>query len=322
MNRPTVLILGVSSFVGSNLAEHLSKDFRVIGTFFNNPVSIKDVTTLRCDVLDKNEIQKIMYRFRPSLTIYCVGLSNIKVCRDFPKVADALNTAGLFNVALNTERFNSRLVYLSSHYVFPGEDVQYLESDSPLPICTYGNTVASSEFFIQKSCLNYLILRCCNLYGRNIATGQRNWFESIEHSLVNNIKLGLDDSIQFGFMDVALVAEVLKLLFTKGVKNRLIQFSSQDEDTFYGFATKMAKIIGGDAGLLSRSRWDFPIEQNFFTMNNSTEDLFFKMDTLNIERAVGNKMPTIAQSLEFTGKRLSSSKEKSSRKKSEGIQFI
>ena len=50
-SQRVVLIFGISSFVGSNLAEVLKKDFKVIGTYFNNPVSIDGVVTFPCDVL-------------------------------------------------------------------------------------------------------------------------------------------------------------------------------------------------------------------------------------------------------------------------------
>ena len=46
MKRKTVVIFGVSSFVGSNLAYFLKDHFRVIGTYNLNKVEIPDETAL------------------------------------------------------------------------------------------------------------------------------------------------------------------------------------------------------------------------------------------------------------------------------------
>ncbi|PJB53787.1 MAG: hypothetical protein CO099_05215, partial [Bdellovibrio sp. CG_4_9_14_3_um_filter_39_7] len=74
--RKTILIFGVSSFVGSNLAEYLKKDYRVVGTYNKNPVQIPGVLTLPCDVLSKDEVQLILFATKPDITIYAVGLSS------------------------------------------------------------------------------------------------------------------------------------------------------------------------------------------------------------------------------------------------------
>ena len=70
----TVLIFGVNSFLGSNLAEILRRDFKVIGTYHKNPVSLPGILTLPCDVLAKDEVQLIIYAFKPDITIYAEGV--------------------------------------------------------------------------------------------------------------------------------------------------------------------------------------------------------------------------------------------------------
>ena len=166
MKTKTVLIFGISSFLGSNLAAELKKDYRVVGTYFNTPVDIEGILTLKCDVHNKDLVQRITFLFKPDITIYAVGLTDISACQEYPKVADALNTAGVFNVSMASERYNSKFIYFSSSYIFSGEDTLFTEADTPTPSSVYGNTVASSEFYIQKSCLNYIIFRCAPIFGR------------------------------------------------------------------------------------------------------------------------------------------------------------
>lgn len=140
--KKTVLIFGISSFVGSNLAETLRKDYRVVGTYYETPVQIPGIFSLKCDVHNKDLCQKVVFLFKPDITVYAVGLTDLESCQEFPKVADALNTAGVFNVSMASERYHSKFVYISSVYLFSGENIVYKENDTPMPTSVYGNTIA------------------------------------------------------------------------------------------------------------------------------------------------------------------------------------
>ena len=55
--------------------------------------------TVPCNVLEKDEIQLVLFAFKPDVTIYCAGLSGLNDCAKADSLADSLNTMGLFNVA-------------------------------------------------------------------------------------------------------------------------------------------------------------------------------------------------------------------------------
>src|SRR5688572_27476615 len=120
--KKTVLIFGVSSFVGSNLALMLKDDYRVIGTYHKTPVEIPGITCYPCDVLKKDYVMNLTGLFKPDFTIYAIGLSSLTECKNFPKLADALNTNGAINACTASERYGSKFIFISSSYVLGGED--------------------------------------------------------------------------------------------------------------------------------------------------------------------------------------------------------
>ena len=84
---PLYLIKGgykcrIKPFRFKNLAEILKKDYKVIGTYYKTPVSIKGVVSFHCDVLKKEDVQMALYTFRPDFTIYSVGLHSINESDD------------------------------------------------------------------------------------------------------------------------------------------------------------------------------------------------------------------------------------------------
>jgi len=319
--QKTILIFGISSFLGSSFAEILKEDYRVVGTYYNTPVDIPGILTIKCDVHQKEMVQKVTFLFKPDITIYAIGLTDLGACQEFPKVADALNTAGVFNVSQASERYNSKFIYFSSSYIFSGEDTLFRENDTPMPTSIYGNTVASSEFYIQKSCLNYIIFRCAPIFGRSYNKNSLTWLEVLERNNFLNEKVICDNKIYTGFIDVLSVAEVLKLAIETNVTNRLFQLSSSDVMNRYEFAQKYMEVFQGNTSVLSKGDGSFPRTENQIALQGLGEELYFRMDLNNVESLFDIEMPTIEESLRKTSD-LQSGSIGSKKTKSIGVTFI
>ena len=319
--KKTILIFGISSFLGSNLAEQLKDEYRVVGTYFNTPVSIPGIMTIRCDVHNKDRCQKVVFLFKPDITIYAVGLTDIHSCQEFPKVADALNTAGVFNVSMASERYHSKFIYFSSSYIFSGEDILFRETDTPMPTSVYGNTLASAEFYIQKSCLNYIIFRCCPLFGRSLNPMDIKFIEAIERREVLGERIVCDNKVTTGFLDMKTIATILKASIEKNITNRLFQLDSKSHATRYEFAQMYFDVFGGNSSLLVKGDWKFPQTENQLATQNLGDELCFRMFTGNIESELEISLPTIEESLKqfrqtlFGGVRFK-------KKENTGISFI
>lgn len=301
--RKTVLIFGASSFLGSNLIEVLGTDYRLVGTFHETSLTIPGMTLIKCDVLKKDTVQRIVSLVKPDVTIYAAGLSSLQACAANPKLADALNSAGLINVCQSAERYGSKFIFVSSSFVLAGEDVTYQESDTPFPATIYGSSLASSEFYVQKSCLNYIVFRCCPLYGRAYHPTRRNWLEGIETALASAQQVTVDDHVMHGHLDVRILAKMIRLGIEKNVTNRLFQVTSQDVMSRYEFVRLYCKVFGQDENLILKGQWELPLDEAQFR-SKALERYFFRMATTNAEEFFGLRMPSVEESLKSTKKRL------------------
>ena len=320
--KKTVVIFGVSSFIGSNLAEFLKKDFKVIGTYHKNSVRIPGVLSVPCDVLAKEEVQLVLFAFKPDFVIYCAGVSSILECHKNEDRAEALNTSGLFNVAEYCQRYKAQICYISSGFIFAGQKKSYFEMDIPDSLTSYGKTQAAAEFYIQKTSLNYVIFRCCRLYGRSLVPQRPTWFQNFQRKIIQNENLAMDDFIYTGFLDVYYLGLILKMCFDKKVSNRLFQVSSNDICTLYDFSKFYAKSFNISPDIFSKGRWAFPLNQGQSTTPVENK-LYFSLDTANLEGFLNINLPSIEESLAFTFERLGGQTAKSqSSQASEGIKFI
>ena len=323
--KKTIIIFGISSFVGSNLAEFLKKDFRIIGTYFRNRVELANILTLPCDVLAREEVQLVLYAFRPDYVIYAIGTSSVIKSNLSKEYTDALNTAGLFIVTDNSQRYKAQVIYPSMHYVFSGDKRLYREVDIPDPNTVLGKTKASAEFYLQKNSLNYLIFRCCHLYGRSITSGNRTLFETLQYNSTHLKNSYCDHDIRMGFLDVIYLSLIIKKAILAGEKNRLFHVSSKDCISHYEFAQKYCQEFGIQEGLIQRHKVALPlIENRTISLMKSASDSFeYYLDVANIESFLDVKMPAVTESLALTFHRMGGEKKSQSRKGQSGdINFI
>ena len=299
----TVVIFGISGFVGSGLAEILSDDYRVIGTYFKNPVKIPNALTVPCNVLNKEEILPILFTFRPDIAIFCVGPSSFWEYSRDKALLDAINTVGIFNVIEGCQRYHVQVCYISSNYVFSGQDKFYTETDTPDANTVYGKSQSTIEFYLQKTGLNYTIFRVCRMYGAGINPCRLNWIEYLQEKFGSNKSVECDDHVYLGFLDIHYLAMILRLCFRENVTNRLFQISSSDVCTHYRFAQKYCNIFEHSKlePLLQKGRWSVPIVED--SPGTSDGNMYYALDLSNIEAFLSIKMPSIEESLEFTRKK-------------------
>ena len=79
--------------------------------------------------------------------------------------AESVNTIGPGNLAIACKLSKTKLVHISTDFVFDGsKNIQYSEKDITKPINIYGDTKLKGELLVQKEIDEYFILRTSWLY--------------------------------------------------------------------------------------------------------------------------------------------------------------
>ena len=195
-----VVIIGASGTLGSKIYEHFSKNekYKAYGTWCNQlRWGCRKYDITKCD-------KALFWELTPDIIIHAGGLTNVDYCETNPGETYKVNVKGTENLRaccrfganpawtdeLTTVLHTSRLVYISTDFVFNGaigefaekyhpmfvskkkveEDskkMDYSENDEPAPINFYGRTKFLSEKLIKNSGLEYLIARVSILYSSN-----------------------------------------------------------------------------------------------------------------------------------------------------------
>jgi len=103
---------------------------------------------------------------RPSVILHVGAYTNVDGAEREPDRAMLVNAQGTTLVARAAATLNSRLIYLSTDYVFDGtKATPYLEEDMPHPINAYGQSKREGEIAALAGCPNTLVVRTSWLYG-------------------------------------------------------------------------------------------------------------------------------------------------------------
>ena len=190
----------------------------------------------------------IFKNFNPDFVINCAAFTNVDSCELNKQIARNVNVKGLMNL-LKCMSKNSKMIHISTDYVFNGKDGNYKENDMKEPINYYGKTKLEADNLLMGSNSNYLIIRPNVLYSSNLS--KNNHFLSwVVNSLKDKTEINVvNDQISNPVYVSDLVEVILSSLLVE--YNGVYHFGSEDVISRYDFALLISKIFKLDENLIN-----------------------------------------------------------------------
>ena len=239
-----VLVVGASGLVGSHCMTTFAKEgYEVIGTHFNFPTK----GTVYYNPAKAETRNYDLNDFKPDVIIQCAALTNVDYCEEHPaesELSTIISTKELASYCIAT---NTKLVYISTDYVFDGSSGPYSEDAIANPINVYGKHKLEAERITNKI-QNYIVARITNVYGeeardKNFIARLLSWLRDNDHK---DLLLPID---QFATPIYAGdIAEMLYLLI-KDKKTGIYHLSSTDYYNRYILAQKVKSFFPNNASI-------------------------------------------------------------------------
>ena len=126
---------------------------------YNNKLNLIFTTKKECNILDLKSIQKIFKKIKPNIVLHCAGLSRpMQTHEKYISKSIDLNIIGTANITKICEKYNVKLIYFSTGYVYEGTRGNYSEIDSVKPFNNYGLSKLGGECAVLMY-KNSLVLR-------------------------------------------------------------------------------------------------------------------------------------------------------------------
>ena len=179
-----ILITGAGGMLGKALTSCLEAREHSVAGF---PREALDVTNY-------NQVQEVMKAEKPELVIHAAAYTKVDQAESEPDLAYLINGYGSENLAVACNHLDIPMVYVSSDYVFDGEQKRpYQPWDQTRPLSIYGKTKLAGERAVQQNLNKFYIVRTSWLYGPN----GRNFVDTIHQMAMDGKPLRVV-SDQFG----------------------------------------------------------------------------------------------------------------------------
>ncbi len=217
------------------------------------------------DITLLSQAIQICKEAKPDIIINCAAYTNVDGCETNIDFAYKVNALGAKNVAICARKIESKLIHISTDYIFDGNKgftkdgipLAYTEWDFPNPQSIYSQSKWVGEIFVREQYPNHFIIRTGWLYG---ATGQ-NFVKTIlnkSEALQKERKPLYIVNDQFGTptWTLALAKQILRLMATDAFGT--YHATSQGFCTWYQFAQEIIKASGVSVEIKPCTTEDYP----------------------------------------------------------------
>lgn len=150
-----ILITGSKGQLGYELLRSQPENYEVC------PVDIDEL-----DITDLGQVEKLMNEFRPQFVINGAAYTAVDRAETEPEKAFAVNSDGAWNLAKASGYIDSRMIHVSTDFVFDGsKGSPWTPSDPTRPLGIYGKSKLEGEERVRRELKDLaLILRTSWLY--------------------------------------------------------------------------------------------------------------------------------------------------------------
>jgi dTDP-4-dehydrorhamnose reductase len=179
----TVLVIGLDTVAGANIATCLSSRYRVVGLTSASPVSIQGCETHTYQEDDVETAEHWLSMVRPNWVVYCGVAANSAWTVDPEKFSTKDPVLAVRNWVNAAELHSSRFTHISSDAVFTGPWMFHEEDCQGLCESRQAEVLRAIEREVSL-CDNSLIIRT-NVFGWTPAAYGQGQIESLVQSLEN-----------------------------------------------------------------------------------------------------------------------------------------
>jgi len=151
-----IVVIGKNGQLGTDCLTLLSGEHQTAGC---------DIPAINIGA--RESVDRFMDKNQPDVIINCAAYTAVDNCEKEIDLTWQVNAEGPKYLAQAAERLNSRLIHISTDYVFDGYreiPEPYLETDTPNPLSQYGKSKLAGEEMVTEYAPDHAILRTAWLY--------------------------------------------------------------------------------------------------------------------------------------------------------------
>jgi len=219
-------------------------------------------TDLEVDITDFDKLQNFTKNKNINWIINCSAYTLVDKAEDQPELAFKINAEGVLNIARIAKDLNSKLIHISTDYVYDGKkENPYVEEDKTNPLGVYGKSKLEGEKNIINVFINYFIIRTAWLYGQN---GNNFVYTMLRLFKNNNVVKVVSDQWGSPTYTKDLAQIILNIIKNKSINYGVYHFTNNGKTNWWEFAkeiylkAKSLKLIDRAIDILPIKTEEYP----------------------------------------------------------------
>ncbi len=254
-DQKKILIIGANGFLGTNIIQNRGRNgkfyqdsFYIAADLYDNNIE-KGIPFHFIDITNHKSTYKKIVKISPDVIILTAAMTDVDQNEIEKELAKRINTEGPKNVLAACKKINSKLIFMSTDFVFDGKKQgNYSENDLPNPLSHYAKTKYDAEQAIINSEVDYLICRTAVLYGWN--PNKLNFITWLLDKLQKNEKLRIVTNQINNPTYVKNLAEIILKMIEKNSKG-IYHTTGNGALSRYEMALKCAEIFNFNKNLIT-----------------------------------------------------------------------
>lgn len=249
-----ILITGSNGLLGQKLVELIStKDDHLIATAKSKLViNLPQGEFHPLDITRLEDVENVIRKTKPDTIINTAAMTQVDQCETEKEKCWLNNVTAVENLVTVCTKTTTRLIHVSTDFIFDGTQGPLDESANPNPLSYYGESKLAAELVIQKSNIDWAILRTVLVFGVTKDMSRSNivlWVKkSLEEGKTINV---VNDQWRTPTLaeDLALGCYLAAKKKAKGIYN----ISGYEMMTPYDIAIKTAEFFELDKSLIKQT---------------------------------------------------------------------
>ncbi len=162
-----ILVTGSNGLLGQKLVDLISSgnDYLIATAKSSLVVDLSKGEFHLLDVTDVSTLEKVVAQTQPDVIIHTAAMTQVDHCETEQEKCWLNNVEAVENLVKACEKFSVRLIHLSTDFIFDGTHGPLDETEKPNPLSFYGKSKLAAEELIQKSKIDWAILRTVLVFG-------------------------------------------------------------------------------------------------------------------------------------------------------------
>lgn len=163
-----ILVTGSNGLLGQKLVHLISSqaDHHLIATAKSKlAIGLPKGEFHFLDITRFDETEEVIHKTKPEVIVNTAAMTQVDDCEKEREKCWLNNVTAVENLVNAVEGKGIHLIHLSTDFIFDGKHGPLHETEQPNPLSYYGESKLAAERIIQKSNIDWAILRTVLVYG-------------------------------------------------------------------------------------------------------------------------------------------------------------